>query len=128
MSVTIRVYKTINFFQTENNDLAKYLKIRKIPNFQTNEFPNTILQNLPQIQHQVTYFLYISSFILQFIGFCPAPKSYIGDDFFHQKLIKISNSFGIDYYVGFWRYCVVEHYQDIDNEMYDPAGLEFTST
>ena len=85
-------------------------------------------KTLPQIQHQVTYFLYISSFILQFIGFCPAPKSYIGDDFFHQKLIKISNSFGIDYYVGFWRYCVVEHYQDIDNEMYDPAGLEFTSS
>ena len=46
MSVTIRVYKTINFLQTENNDLAKNLKIRKIPNFQTNEFPNTILQNL----------------------------------------------------------------------------------
>ena len=84
-------------------------------------------KTLPQIQHQTTYFLFISSFILQFIGFCPAPKSYnIGDDFFHQKLIKISNSFGIDYYVGYWRYCVVEHYQDIDNEMYDPAGLEFT--
>lgn len=81
-------------------------------------------KTLPQIQHQITYFLFISSFILQFIGFCPAPKSYIGDDFFHQKLIKVSNSFGKDYYVGFWRYCVVEHYQDIDNEIYDPAGLE----
>ena len=81
-------------------------------------------KTLPQIQHQTTYFLFISSFILQFIGFCPAPTSYIGDDYFHQKLIKVSNSFGKDYYVGFWRYCVVEHFQDIDNEIYDPAGLE----